>query len=264
MPHYIQPSPFILVRALGAFFLFSIVSLKFEWEKIEIKDIPKLALCGLFGVAMNQLLFFNGLNLTTPVNASIIMVSSPILVLLVSAAMARERITSIKIIGILIGAFGALFLVFAKQNTPVFAPNTGLGNLMVLINSLAYGIYLVLVKPLMQKYRPITVIRWVFGLGFIMVLPFGWRGIGNVQWIDFPTIIWLEVAFVVLCTTFITYLFNIYALKHLNPSAVSAYIYLQPILAALFAILMGKDVINFNMIISAVLVFFGVYLVIRK
>ncbi len=264
MPEYIAPSPFILLRAFGAFVLFSFVSFRYEWERIDYTDIPKLALCGLFGVAMNQLLFFNGLNLTTPINASIIMVLSPILVLLVSAVMAREIITKIKIAGVLIGAFGAVLLVLSKQTVPVFAPNTGLGNLMVLINAFAYGVYLVLVKPMMSKYKPITVIRWVFGLGFLMVLPFGWSGIFDIQWSLFPPIIWGEVLFVIVCTTFITYLFNVYALKYLNPTAVSAYIYLQPILAAVFAIILGKDLLNTNMIISAVLVFIGVYLVIKK
>ncbi len=264
MPEYIAPSPFILLRAFGAFVLFSFVSFRYEWERVDYTDIPKLALCGLFGVAMNQLLFFNGLNLTTPINASIIMVLSPILVLLVSAVMAREIITKIKIAGVLIGAFGAVLLVLSKQTVPVFASNTGLGNLMVLINAFAYGVYLVLVKPMMFKYKPITVIRWVFGLGFLMVLPFGWSGIFDIQWSLFPPIIWREVLFVIVCTTFITYLFNVYALKYLNPSAVSAYIYLQPILAAVFAIILGKDLLNTNMIISAVLVFIGVYLVIKK
>ena len=260
MPDFIQPSGFILLRVTGAVILFSLFYFLFVNEKVEKKDIIRLAICGIFGVAINQLLFFEGLNLTTPINAAIIMTINPVLVIIMSALILFEKINIRKGIGIALGLIGASTLIL---NGGDVSGNTNfmLGNMFVFINAASYGLYLVLVKPLMQKYHPITVMFYVFGFGLLYVLPFGYTELLAVDWVSFPTIIIWEVLFVVVCTTVIAYLLNSSALKLLNPSTVSIYIYLQPVLATLFAIFRGADALDERKIISAIIIFVGVYLV---
>ncbi len=260
MPNFIQPSGFILLRVTGAVTLFSLFYFLFVNEKVEKKDVIRLAICGIFGVAINQLLFFKGLNLTTPINAAIIMTINPVLVIIMSALILFEKINLRKGIGIALGLIGASNLIL---NGGDVSGNTNfmLGNMFVFINAASYGLYLVLVKPLMHKYNPITVMFYVFAFGLFYVLPFGYNELLVVDWASFPTIIIWEVLFVVVCTTVIAYLLNSLALKSLNPSTVSIYIYLQPVLATLFAIFRGSDSLDKIKIISAIIVFVGVYLV---
>jgi len=260
MPDFIQPSGFILLRVTGAVTLFLIFYFLFVNERVEKKDIIRLAICGVFGVAINQLLFFEGLNLTTPINAAIIMTINPVLVIIMSALILFEKINLRKGIGIALGLVGASTLIL---NGGSVSGNTNytLGNMFVFINAASYGLYLVLVKPMMQKYHPITVMFYVFGFGLLYVLPFGYTELMAVDWLSFPPIIIWEVLFVVICTTVIAYLLNSSALKLLNPSTVSIYIYLQPVLATLFAIFRGADALDEMKIISAIIIFVGVYLV---
>jgi len=260
MPDYIEPFGFILLRVSGALLLFLLFHKIFSTEKVEKKDFLKLAICGLFGVAINQLLFFKGLNITTPINAAIIMTSNPILVLLFATFMIKESITGKKLAGIVIGITGAVLLIAFGKNLS-FGSATFSGDLLILINSTSYGIYLVLVKPLMAKYSPLTVIKWVFSFGFLYVLPFGFMEFTQINWNAMPLNIWMSVLFVVIATTFIAYLLNIYALKHASPTIVSYYVYLQPLLATAIALFLSKDELSLIKIVSAIFIFTGVYLV---
>ncbi|MBT3418516.1 MAG: DMT family transporter [Flavobacteriales bacterium] len=260
MPDYIKPSGFILLRVIGALFLFALSYFLFIKEKIEKKDIIRFAICGLFGVAINQLLFFEGLNLTTPINAAIIMTSNPILVIIMSLLILKEKITLRKGLGIILGIVGASSLILNGGDINL-SSDAQIGNLFIFINATSYGLYLVLVKPLMKKYKPITVMFYVFAFGLLLVFPFGIANLYQVNWNDIPTNIYWEISFVVVCTTFIAYLFNSSALKELSPTTVSIYIYLQPILATLFAILRESDSLDKQKIISSAIIFLGVYLV---
>jgi len=260
MPDFIMPSGFILLRVIGALLLFALSYFLFVKEKVERKDIFRLAICGVFGVAINQLLFFEGLNLTTPINAAIVMTTNPILVIFLSFLIIKEPITFNKSAGILLGLVGASILIL-KGGSIDFSSNYQIGNLFVFINAVSYGLYLVIVKPMMEKYNPITVMFYVFGFGLLYVIPFGFSNLADVKWAIIPSNIYWEIAFVVVCTTFIAYLLNSSALKQLSPSTVSIYIYLQPILATLFAIFWGSDSLDRQKIIAAILIFLGVYLV---
>ena len=260
MPDYIQPSGFILLRVIGALFLFALSYFIFIKQKIEKKDIIRFAICGLFGVAINQLLFFEGLNLTTPINASIIMTINPILVILMSFLILKEKITLRKGLGIILGIIGASSLILNGGNINL-SSHAQVGNLFVFINACSYGLYLVLVQPLMKKYHPITVMFYMFAFGLVLVFPFGITNLQEVNWNDIPTNIYWEISFVVVCTTFIAYLFNSSALKELPPTTVSIYIYLQPILATLFAVLRESDSLDEQKILSSAIIFLGVYLV---
>ena len=260
MPNFILPSAFILLRVMGALFLFSFSYFIFFFQKIELKDILRFAICGLFGVAINQLFFFEGLNLTTPINAAIVMTTNPILVMLLSFIIVKEAISFKKILGITLGFIGASTLILSDGAIDL-SSNNSTGNLFVFINATSYGLYLVIVKPLLNKYHPLTVLFYVFAFGLLFVLPFGYDDLTNVKWATIPVNIYLEIIFVVVCTTFIAYLLNSSALKTLTASTVSIYIYLQPILASLFAIFLGADFLDEKKIIASVLIFSGVYLV---
>ena len=260
MPNFIRPSGFILLRVIGALCLLAICYFLFINEKVDKKDVFRLAICGIFGVAINQLFFFEGLNLTTPINAAIVMTINPILVILLSFFIIKEAITLKKSLGVLFGLTGAAILILKGGEIDLSA-NHQAGNLFVLINASSYGLYLVLVKPLMQKYHAITVLFYVFGFGLLYVIPFGFNSLMDVKWAIIPSNIYLEIAFVVVCTTFIAYLLNSLALKQLSPATVSIYIYLQPILASVFAILWGSDYLDKWKSIAALFIFVGVYLV---
>jgi drug/metabolite transporter (DMT)-like permease len=263
MPEFIQPFGFIFCRVSGALLLFWMFAQFAEKEKVSERDLALMAVCGAFGVASNQLMFFYGLNLTSPINAAIILTCNPILVLLISALVIRERITSRKIMGIGLGLTGAVGLILFK-GTSALSSDGFIGDLFVFLNATSYAIYLVLVKPLMQKYKPMTVIKWVFLFGFIYVLPFGWTQFQEIEWATFTTNIWWAFAFVVIGTTFLAYLFNIFGLKELSPSVVSIYIYSQPLIASIMAIALQKDELGIEKIVAALFIFSGVYLVSTK
>ena len=260
MPDYIGPSGFILLRVIGGSLLFFLTYIFFIKENVELKDIVRLFFCGLFGVAINQLFFFEGLNLTTPINAAIIMTVSPILVIIFSAIIIKEKITIRKLLGIFLGIIGAATLIL-KSGSISIGNAFFVGNILIFINATSYSIYLVLVKTLMTKYNPITVMFYVFSFGLIFVLPFGLHELLDVNTQSFSKIIYLKVAFVVFCTTFLAYLFNAFALKTLNPSVVSTYIYLQPVLASVVAIFLKSDSLDIIKILSALFIFSAVYLV---
>ena len=254
---YLEPFAFILMRVIGATILFWSISLFFK-EKVANKDKLKMALCGVFGVAANQLLFFKGLDETTRINAAIIMVASPIIVALLSALIIKEKPSILRLIGIVIGLGGACFIIL--QNNTDNEGSTLFGNLLIILNATSYGLYLVLVKPLMSKYSPLTVIKWVFTFGLIIVLPFGLTEVDTIIW-NMPNDIILKIGFVIIFTTFFCYLFNIYGVKRVSPTVVSSYIYLQPILTSFIAVVSGHETISSAMIVSSVLIFLGVYLV---
>jgi len=171
MPLYIRPFGFILIRVLGAAVLFWTVGLFLNKEKIQTQDYPRLLLGALFGIALNQLSFFKGLSMTTPINASVIMVTSPILVLIFSTFLLNEKATKKKLLGIFIGLFGAVILiVFGKDSAA--ASNATFGNLLIFVNASSYGLYLILIKNLTKKYHAITLAKWLYLFGLIMVIPY--------------------------------------------------------------------------------------------
>lgn len=260
--NYIQPLGFIVMRVTSGLVLFWFFHQLFVREKIERKDFPLIFLCAVFGVAINQMFFFSGLKYTTPINASLIMTTTPILVLLTSAIIIKEKITRQKMLGIALGAIGAILLIsYGKELS--FKQSQILGDVLIFINASSYGIYLVLVKKLMKRYHPITVVKWIFTIGIFMVLPFGAKDLTVVEWTNLPSLIWFAIAYVLIGATFLTYLMNAFALKIVNPSVVSIYIYLQPLLATVIALTMQKDELDEVKILAGILIFFGVYLVSR-
>lgn len=259
MPAYIQPFGFILLRVVFTAFIFLLISQTMSQEKVDYADKKRFFLCAIFGVAINQLLFFKGLDITTPINAALMMTTNPIFVLIAASVVLKDRITWIRIIGISLGIIGAITLILWSFKGDLFSGSLG-GDIMILINSLSFGLFLIMVKPLMSKYSTVTVMKWVFLFGTALVLPFGWEEFGSIKWSTFDARIWLLTGFVVIGTTTLAYVFNTYALKKLSPSEVSVYIYLQPLFAIMFAIFLGKDSFKPIHLFAGILIFSGVYL----
>lgn len=263
MPDFIGPLPIVFTRVIGATILFWLLSLVVKTQKVEKADLKKMAWLALFGVVINQVFFIWGLSRTTPINSSIIMISNPALVFIITLIILKERARLSQVTGLLLAIAGAILILRYKGNFEV-GTETLVGDLMTLVNSASWAFFIVMVKPIMVKYDTVTVMRWLFLFGSIYMLPIGLPQSLEVNWAAFTTGAWFALGFVVIATTFFAYLLNLYGLQMLSANTVSAYIYLQPFLASVFAIVMGKDKMDTIKIISGILIISGLYLVNKK
>ena len=263
MPQYVQPFAIVLVRVVLAAAFFWLAGLFFQTEKLDFrKDFARIALCAFFGIGANQLLFYSGLNLTAPINASLIMTTCPVFVLIASAILLKERITIIKVTGVVIGAAGAVLLLLSSHGNA----DKGMfwGDFMIFLNAGSYAIFLVLVKPLLNRYNALTIAKWLFLLGCFYILPFGYKEVMQTEWATIPLSAELAFAYIIVFNTIIAYYLNVNVMKYVNASVAGIYIYLQPMLATIIAISFGKDVLTTEKIISSLLIFGGVFMVSRK
>lgn len=258
--NFVKPFALTVLRVGGAGILFWVFSLFLPKEKVERKDYFKFFIAAAFGVAINMLFFLKGIELTTPIHASAIMTITPVIILILSSIVLKEKITTLKIIGVTLALSGALALTLFGDSERE-GDNIFLGNTFILLNALFFSIYIILIKQLTVKYHPFTFIKWLFLFGFFMVLPFGYHQLQEVQWQTFTPYISFSILFVVIGATFGTYLLNPIALNKLKASTVGVFIYLQPVVAGLFAVIMGVDTVDTLKIITMVLIFSGVYLV---
>jgi len=263
MPLYIGAFAFIFLRVGAATILFWIFSWNVK-EKIDRKDLPQLVLCGFFGVALNMMTFFKGLEYTTPINGALIMLLTPILVSVFSFVILKEKLKWTKIVGLIMGLIGAYILINQRQNVEWNANNIPLGNLLVAINAASYGVYLIMIKPLTQKYNYLLLLRWTFTFGFCFVIPFSWSELTEIRWSEWPAFAYWVLLYVLIAVTFLTYLLNGWALTIVSPALVGAYIYLQPLLTSFIAIVGGFDVMNLTMASASIFIFIGVYMVGKK
>lgn len=263
MPKFVDAFGFITMRVGGSMLLFWLVTLFVKTEKIARKDFLRIIACSFFGIAFNMLTFFKGLSYTSPIMGAVIMVTTPMIVLVLSAIIMKDRLSFQKTTGILLGLAGTLLLILYGKSM-VNAPNAMLGNFLVFVNAVSYAFYLILVKKLMDKYNAFSFVQWIYTFGFIMVLPFGWNEFKAIDWHTMPFDILWKIGFVVIFSTFLTYLLNLVSMRELKPTTVAVFIYLQPLFASVFAVSLGKDDINIIKIISAALIFVGVYLVTQK
>jgi drug/metabolite transporter (DMT)-like permease len=235
MPEVIGPSGFMLLRAMGAAVIFWAIQMV-RYEPVQANDLIRLLLCAVFGVALNGTMFLHGLMRTSPLHAGILMVATPILVLVLSGLLIGERVTPVKLFGVLLGTAGAVLLI-TQRSSEQAAEASLRGDLYILVNATSYALFLVLAKPLLTRYKATTVMAWVFLMGFLLILPFGWKDLGQVEWRTMSTFHAGSMAFVVVMVTFVAYSLNTWALRFVNPSVVGSYIYLQPVLAMAFALL---------------------------
>ncbi len=263
MPNFIGPIAIVFLRIIGACVLFWFLSLFVETQTVERKDLKKMAWLAIFGVVVNQIFFIYGLSLTTPINSSIIMISNPIMVFIFTLIVLKERITFFKIIGLALAVIGALMILRFRGNFEV-GSETIVGDMMTLINSASWAIFVVMVKPIMMKYNTVTAMPWMFLFGCIYILPIGIGSTLETNWTAFTSQAIFGISFVVIATTFFAYLLNIYGLQSLSANTVSAYIYLQPFLATLFAVLLGQDHLTPTKLASGALIILGLYLINKK
>jgi drug/metabolite transporter (DMT)-like permease len=232
-------------------------------QTIQKKDLRRFALCALTGVAVNQLLFIKGLSLTYSIHASLLMLTTPILITIIAAWLLKERLTKFKIIGLVLGVIGALVLILSKNNTGN-ANDVFVGDIIILLNAISYTFYFILVRPLIKNYNPIMVMRIIFTIGFFMMLPFCYTEFMATDINQYGAREIAILATIVFGGTFIAYLFNIYGIQVLGPSITGAYIYTQPVFAAVIAIAILGETITLYKIIAALFIFAGVYLANKK
>jgi drug/metabolite transporter (DMT)-like permease len=209
---------------------------------IRKEHLGRFILCGLTGIAINQMLFIKGLTLT-------------------SFWILKEKITIAKAAGIALGIGGAVLLILSKEKsgTASFA-----GDMLIVCNAISYTLYFMLVKPLMKEYPPIHVVRWVFTFGFIMILPFGWMQFSAIQWSSFEWSHFASLSSIIICGTFLAYLFTVYGLQHLGAGITGSYIYTQPVFTAIVAIIFLNESLTIEKMLAGIMIFTGVFLVSRK
>jgi len=260
----VHPFGINLIRVSVSAILFWILYLaKPVKTKIDRADLPRFILCALTGIAINQMLFLKGLSLTYSIHAVLLMLSTPILITIFAAFLLREMITGLQVIGLALGVGGAVLLIALGKNTGS-GDNVLLGDTLILVNAVSYTFYFIMVKPLMLKYNPVQVTRMIFTLGFFVVLPFGWNEFTDISWTSLGWVEYSCLGLIVLGGTFLAYLFNVYGIKVLGASITGMYIYLQPIFAAIIAMIFLKERLEWYKVLAAVFIFVGVYLSNKK
>ncbi len=228
--------------------------------RIKKEHWARFIICAASGVALNQMLFIKGVSMTLPIHGSLLILITPIVITFMAAWVIREKITFYKILGLILGIGGAVLLVTSNDHKSSNGSNIWLGDVFIILNAIFYSFYLVMVKKLMEEYHPLHVIRWVFTIGTLMILPFGWNEFFSASWGSFDLKAWAAIGFIVIGSTFFAYLFNLYGVRHLGASITGAYIYTQPVFAAIVATLFAGETITATKLISAALIFTGVYL----
>ena len=268
-PSMIGPYGLNLVRvavSLALFWLLWTAGKSMRADKTISPGIKKehfwrFVLCGLTGVAINQMLFIKGLTMTSTIHASLLMLCTPLLITLLAFWVLKENVTIAKITGLALGIGGAVLLISTKEESGTASL---WGDLLIIMNAISYTLYFILVKPLMKVYPPLHVVRWVFTFGFIMILPFCWSQFNSIDWLAFE---WTHIAaltFIVFCGTFLAYLFNVYGLLHLGAGITGSYIYTQPIFVAIVAMLFLNEGFTWGKALAGLLIFTGVFLVSKK
>jgi len=247
-------------RIAGAAFLFWAFSVFTRKEKVSRKDLILLFGAGVTGILLNQVFFGIGLSKTSPIDASVITTVSPILTMLFAALFLKEPITWQKTIGVFIGASGALLLIL-NNNVVTREGSSFVGNILCVLSSLSFVIYLTVFKNLIMRYSALTLMKWMFLYSVVCFLPFCWHDISAIDYKALPVKTWLEILYVVVFASFISYFLIPIGQKNLRPTIVSMYNYIQPIVSSIVAVVVGMDVFGWKKGLATLLVFTGVYIV---
>ncbi|MDR2383517.1 MAG: DMT family transporter [Prevotellaceae bacterium] len=250
-------------RFAGSAALFWIASLFVKKEKVPVRDIVLLGIASLFAILVNQMSFIAGLSMTSPVDASVITTLVPIMTMILAAFFLKEPVTWKKVIGVLVGAFGALMLIFNGDIELHYSASVE-GNLLCMLSCFAFAIYLTAFKKVIIRYSAVTSMKWMFLCATVYSFPFCWRDITEVNYLAIPADIYLRIVFVVVFATFISYLLIPVGQKLLRPTIVSMYNYLQPLVSSFVAVALGMDTFGWIKSIAAILIFLGVYIVTRS
>jgi drug/metabolite transporter (DMT)-like permease len=266
MPNHLEPLQIIFLRISGAFVLFSLVGVifpKIGQARIEKKDFPRIILVSLLGITLNQILFFTGLNLTSPLDTAIINATNPLLVFIISLFVIKGSINQRKIIGLLVGVAGAIILIFGAAKMEM-GNGSFHGNLLIFANTLCWSLYLIIAKPLLTKYPPFVLMKWIFLFGLLFALPFTLKPLLRIDFHSFEPSTWGALIYVILGTTFLAYLFILFGLKQLSANAVAVYTYMQPVIVALIGITLFGEMMTIVKISACLMIFLGIFLVNRN
>jgi len=229
---------------------------------IERQDWPLLIVSSALGLILNQWLFVKGLSITTAINATLLSTSIPISTLVIGMFLGTDRTTWRRLLGIALAAAGVLYLIGPGRSD--FSAATRVGDLLIVANSLCYGAYIAVSKDLVRKYNALTVITWIFIIGSIATIPPGLISLSQIQLSNVSWKVWIEVAYIIVLPTAITYYLNAWALARVPPSTVAVYIYLQPLIAFVVAPIVLGETLGARALISSLLIFVGVFIVTRS
>ncbi len=259
----VSPYALNLFRMAGAAILFWIASLFVKWERVSPKDLLLLFLASFFSIQLNQTSFLIGLSMTSPIDASIVATMVPILTMVFAAMFLKEPITWLKVLGVAVGAAGAVILIL--NNTTITRGESSMaGNLLCLLGSTSYAIYLSMFKGLISRYSPVTLMKWMFLYAGICAVPFCYQDVAQIDFSVLSGKVYGGIIYVVVGSTFLAYLLIPIGQKFLRPTVVGMYNYLQPFVSSLAAVALGLDVFGFTKGFAAILVFLGVYIVIKS
>lgn len=249
-------------RMLGAAILFWLASLFTRKEKVTPKDLFLLFLASLFGITFNQGCFIAGVSMTSPIDASVITTTVPIITMVLAALYLKEPITTKKVTGIILGAGGALILILSGQYLyPSGNGNNMTGNILCLMSEICFAVYYVVFRDLIRRYSPVTLMKWMFTFAAICCIPFAYSDMISIDFMNIPSSVYVSIAFIIIGATFLSYLLIPIGQQRLRPTVVSMYNYIQPIVASMLAIILGMDTLGVIKILAIVLVFSGVYVV---
>ena len=260
IPQIVSPYTLTFFRIAGAAILFWSASFFVKQEKVPLGDVIKFFFASIFALVINQIPFIVGLSMTSPIDASIVVAMLPIVTMILATLILKEKITFMKIIGILVGGAGALMLVLNEAKVPAGQGNF-LGNLFVFVGVVSFSLYLTMFKDLISKYSAFTIMKWMFLFGALLSYPFCHSSLMSTDLFHLGTIAYLKIAYIVIIATFLSYSLIAVAQKVLSPTTFSMYNYVQPIVASLVAVFIGLDRFGIQKAICALLVFSGVYIV---
>lgn len=257
----IPPLSLTTFRFFGAAIAFWTVSLFTKKEHVKHEDLLLLFFASLFGIVLNQGTFIFGLSLTSPIDASIVTTMAPIVTMIVAAIVLKEPITGKKVLGVFVGAIGALILILTSQSVASGKSGSIMGDMLCLTAQLSFAVYLTVFKDLIQRYSSVTIMKWMFVYASMCFIPFSYSDVASINFSTVPLKVYAEISFVVLAATFLAYLFVMTGQKVLRPTIVSMYNYVQPIVASFVAVSIGMDTFGWPKAIAIIFVFVGVFIV---
>lgn len=264
MQHGITGVDMVTFRVAGAaicFWITSLFSREVAGEHVAKRDLLQLFFAGLFAIVCNQCCFTIGLSITSPINASIVTTTLPIVALISSAIFLHEKVTWKKILGIACGVSGALMLVLGSATATNAKAGNILGDILCVCAQCSFAIYLALFKNLVSKYHTVTCMKWMFSFSTLVILPFTFKSVAAIPFAEISVLTWLESAFVVVGGTYIAYILMMRAQKTLRPTVIAMYNYVQPMTSTIVSVIAGLAIFGLSQILAILLIVLGVYTV---
>ncbi|MCX6298061.1 MAG: DMT family transporter [Bacteroidetes bacterium] len=247
----------IIVSALLFWSMYAFNPVKMGFEK---KDFLRLVLCALAGIALNQSFSIRGMSLTSPIHASLLILTTPIVITFLATWFLKERLNPFKIVGLFLGISGGVLLIFSRDLSMVAGAHQSLGDVFIIMGAISYATYVVSLKPLALKYKANHILQWLFLFGLIIVLPIGWHDLASVQWIKFDLLSWICLGYVILGATFFAYQLMNYSIRVLGASVTGSFSYTQPFFGAIASMLLLNENLSLPKIAAAILIMGGVFL----